>query len=129
MEKITNPGYKMLYRVYDKEHKAIADLIACREEELEDGKSVVYIDPQKPWKNHSFENCTFRPLLEPVFLGGKLVKERVSAAEIRNYVSYQLKEEIWEEEQRFVNPHVHYLDMTPDYYQLKTKLLQAAKES
>lgn len=129
VEKITNPGYKMLYRVYDKEHKAIADLIACREEELEDGKSVVYIDPQKPWKNHSFENCTFRPLLEPVFLGGKLVKERVSAAEIRNYVSYQLKEEIWEEEQRFVNPHVHYLDMTPDYYQLKTKLLQAAKES
>lgn len=129
VEKITNPGYKMLYRVYDNEHKAIADLIACREEKLEDGKPIAYIDPKKPWKNRSFENCTFRPLLEPVFLGGKLVKERVSVAEIRNYVSYQLKEEIWEEEQRFVNPHVHYLDMTPDYYKLKTKLLQAAKES
>ena len=119
----------MLYRVYDKENKAIADLIACREEVLEDGKTVAYIDPKKPWKKRSFENCTFCPLLEPVFLGGKLVRERSSAVEIRNYVSYQLREEIWEEEQRFVNPHVHYLDMTPDYYKMKTALLKAAKES
>ena len=75
-----------------------------------------------------FENCTFRPLLEPVFLGGELVKERVGTEEIRQYVRWQLKEEIWEEEQRFVNPHVHYLDMTPAYYKMKTELLKQAKE-
>lgn len=129
VEKITNPGFKELYRVYDQNHKAIADLIACREEMIEGDQPVEYIDPKKPWKKRYFENCTFKPLLEPVFLQGKLVRERKSVREIREFVSRQLSEEIWEEEQRFVNPHVHYLNMTPSYYWMKTTLLEKAKES
>ena len=129
VEKITNPGFKELYRVYDQNHKAIADLIAGREEIIKDGDSVEYIDPKKPWKKRFFENCTFRPLLEPVFLQGRLVRGRTGVEEIREYVSRQLSEEIWEEEQRFVNPHVHYLDMTPEYYRMKNALLRKAKES
>ena len=129
VEKITNPGFKELYRVYDQNHKAIADLIAGRKEIIKDGDSVEYIDPKKPWKKRFFENCTFRPLLEPVFLQGRLVRGRTGVEEIREYVSRQLSEEIWEEEQRFVNPHVHYLDMTPEYYRMKNALLRKAKES
>ena len=129
VEKITNPGFKELYRVYDQNHKAIADLIACREEMIEGNQPVEYIDPKKPWKKRYFENCTFKPLLEPVFLQGKLVRERKHVKEIREYVRKQLSEEIWEEEQRFVNPHVHYLNMTPAYYWMKTALLEKAKES
>lgn len=72
IEKITNPGFKKLYRVYDSNHKAIADLIACQEEVIENGQAVEYIDPKKPWKKRFFENCTFKALLEPVFLGGKV---------------------------------------------------------
>lgn len=129
VEKITNPGFKELYRVYDQNHKAIADLIACREELVEGDGPVEYIDPKKPWKKRFFENCTFKPLLEPVFLQGKLVRGRSGVKEIREYVRKQLSEEIWEEEQRFVNPHVHYLDMTPAYYRMKNALLEKAKES
>jgi nicotinate phosphoribosyltransferase len=129
VEKITNPGFKRLYRVYDARHKAIADLITCQGEVLEDGQAVEYIDPKKPWKKRFFEQCTFEELQKPVFLGGKLVCERVSVEDIRNYVSRQLQDEIWEEEQRFVNPHVHYLDMTPAYYEMKNQLLESAKES
>ena len=55
---------------------------------------------------------------------GKKVAELDSLEEIRAYVSKQLEEEIWEEEQRFENPHTHYLDMTPDYYHMKMKLLE-----
>ena len=129
IEKITNPGFKKLYRVYDQNHKAIADLIACSDEKIEDTLQVAYIDPKKPWKKRTFENCTFQPLQIPVFLNGKLVTEHVSVKEIRDYVKRQLQNEIWEEEQRFVNPHVHYLDMTPAYYEMKNQLLEAAKES
>ena len=43
--------------------------------------------------------------------------------EIAAYVKRQLSEEIWEEEQRFEYPHLHYLDMTPDYYEMKMQLL------
>ena len=48
--------------------------------------------------------------------------------EIQAYVKKQLKEEIWEEEQRFENPHRHYLDMSPSYYELKMDLLSEAKK-
>ncbi len=123
MEKITNPGFKMLYRVYDQNGKAIADFITCREEIIDTSQPVAYIDPKKPWKKRVFENCTFRPLQEPVFLRGELVKKQVPVNEIRNYVKKQLEEEIWEEEQRFANPHVHYLDMSPSYYKMKSGFL------
>ncbi|MCD7825419.1 MAG: nicotinate phosphoribosyltransferase [Clostridiaceae bacterium] len=128
IEKITNPGYKRLYRVYNEQGKAIADLIACQEELIGDYEKVTVIDPKKPWKKRFFENCTFRQMLEPVFIRGEFVGKKRSAKEIREYVKTQLEREIWEEEQRFVNPHVHYLDMTPRYYHMKTELLALAKE-
>ena len=48
--------------------------------------------------------------------------------EIRAYVKKQLDTEIWEEEQRFENPHRHYLDMTPDYYEMKMGLLYETRK-
>ena len=53
--------------------------------------------------------------------------EKRSLKEIRDFVKYQLENEIWEEEQRFENPHTHYLDMSPDYYNMKMNLLQSHK--
>lgn len=128
VEKITNPGWKQLYRVYDANHKAIADLIADREEILTDGKPFEYIDPKKPWKRRAFENCTFVPLQRPVFQNGKFIGEKPTVHEIAAYVKKQLQDEIWVEEQRFVNPHQHYVDMTPRYYQMKTSLLASTRE-
>ena len=52
-----------------------------------------------------------------------MYKEK-SLQEIADFVKKQLSEEIWEEEQRFENPHKHYLDMTPEYYEMKIGLLQ-----
>ena len=37
----------------------------------------------------------------------------------------QLANEIWDEEQRFENPHKHYLDMSPGYYKMKMDLLHS----
>lgn len=128
VEKITNPGFKKLYRVYDENNKAVADLIACEDEVIEDGMKIEYINPKKPWKKNFFENCKFKLLQKPIFLKGKFVGKQSDTAEIREYVKRQLEEEIWEEEQRFENPHVHYLDMTPAYYHMKNELLEAAKE-
>ena len=47
--------------------------------------------------------------------------------EIADYVRRQLSEEIWEEEQRFEYPHLHYMDMTPDYYEMKMQLLDDSR--
>lgn len=122
VEKITNPGLKDVYRVYDEAGKAIADIIANKDEILE-GR-IRYIDPQKPWKVRYFENCTFKKLQETVVKDGRRVTEPVSVKETAQFVKRQLENEIWEEEQRFENPHMHYLDMTPKYYEMKMNLLE-----
>ncbi|MCI5586743.1 MAG: nicotinate phosphoribosyltransferase [Lachnospiraceae bacterium] len=121
--KITNPGFKMLYRVYDENGKAIADLIACRDEVIKDGEEIVYIDPKQPWKKSKFTGCHFKPLQTKIFDNGIYVGEKKMVKEISDYVKKQLDNEIWEEEQRFENPHTHYLDMTPKYYKMKCNLL------
>ena len=54
---------------------------------------------------------------------GKRCVELPTLKEIQQYVKYQLDKEIWPEEQRFDNPHRHYLDMTPGYYDMRMKLL------
>ena len=59
-EKITNPGLKRVYRVYDEEGKAIADLIALADEKVDFSSPYRYVDPKKPWKNRFFENCTVK---------------------------------------------------------------------
>lgn len=122
-EKITNPGLKKVYRIYDEEGKAIADLLAESNQELDFSKPLRYVDPVKPWKNRYFENCRAKELQVPVFKAGKLVYKKPSIQEIADYVKRQLSEEIWEEEQRFENPHTHYMDMTPELYETKMNLL------
>lgn len=123
VEKITNPGLKKVYRVYDQKGKAKADLIAKADEEVDMTQDYRFVDPEMPWRNMKFTGCTVKPLQVKIFENGKLIYKLPSLEEIRAYVSRQLEEEIWEEEQRFVNPHRHYMDMTPDYYELKMSLL------
>lgn len=124
IEKITNPGLKKVYRIYDEEGKAIADLITKSEEELNLGERYRYVDPDEPWKLRYFENCTAKPLMRQVVSKGKVIEPKHSLQEIADYVRDQLSNEIWEEEQRFENPHIHYLNMSPDYYEMKMDLLK-----
>lgn len=123
VEKITNPGRKKVYRVYDQEGRAISDLLTKMDEEVDPSKPYRYVDSKKPWKNLSYENFTIRPLQQLVIQDGKRVMETESLDDIRNYVKKQLEDEIWESELRFDNPHVHYLDMSPSYYEMKMDLL------
>ena len=123
VEKITNPGMKELYRVYDKDGKAVADYLTVKDEVIDTSAPVRYVDPQKYWKNRCFEDCTFKKLHQQIFKDGKLVYELPKIDDIRNYVRHQLDNEIWQEEQRFENSHPHYLDMSPAMFELKMGLL------
>ena len=128
VEKITNPGLKDLYRVYDEGGHAVADMIALCGEPIDMSEPFRYIDPQKPWKNRSFEHCTVKNLRHLYVRQGKRCRELPALSEIRAYVKRQLDDEIWQEEQRFENPHRHYLDMTPDYYEMKMGLLYETRK-
>mgnify|MGYP000175877456 CR=1 FL=1 len=123
VEKITNPGLKSVYRVYDEEGHAVADLITGFDEKVDFSTPYRYVDPEKPWKNRSYENCTAKPLLHKVIESGKRLTKTKTLQELQAYVKKQLDNEIWEEEQRFENPHKHYIDMSPDYYEMKMSML------
>lgn len=127
-EKITNPGEKKLWRIYNNTGHAVADLITMSDEEPDFTKPYSYIDPRKPWKRASFQDCTGKELLQVVMQDGKRTMPARSLTDIRNYVAHQLKHEIWPEEQRFENPHHHFLDMSPAYYNMKMRLLEQAQD-
>lgn len=127
VEKITNPGFKDVYRIYSKDNNVVADLLAIRGEKLDFSKPFAFVDPLKPWKKLSFVDCHYKNMKEMIFKDGELVYQCPPLKEIRDYVRYQVDVEMWEEEKRFVLPHIHYLDFTSSFNDLKNKLINEAK--
>lgn len=124
VEKITNPGRKKLWRIYSRETGyGLADLLTLYDEEVDVSKPYPYVDPVKPWKKMKFENVDVKELQVPIFKNGKLVYDKPSLKEIKDYVSYQLDKQVWEEEQRYENPHTHYVDLSKKLYEVKESML------
>ncbi|MCD7856142.1 MAG: nicotinate phosphoribosyltransferase [Clostridiales bacterium] len=128
-EKITNPGRKKVFRIYNENGQAVADLITKADEELDLSTPYRYVDPKEPWRIRYFENCTAKELQVPVMKDGKATGEQPALTEIRDFVKKQLEDEIWQEEQRFENPHRHYLDFSPSYYEMKMSLLNESRNA
>lgn len=127
VEKITNPGRKKLWRIYSRETGyGLADLLTLYDEEVDVSKPYPYVDPIKPWKKMKFENVDVKELQVSIFENGKLVYDKPALKEIKDYVSYQLDKLVWEEEQRYENPHIHYVDLSKKLYEVKESML--AKE-
>lgn len=118
----SNSVFGAVYKI-----SAVADLITGAEEEVDLTNPYRYVDPEKPWKNRHFENCTAKKLQKLIVKNCRRIAPVQSLKEIRAYVKRQLDTEIWPEEQRFENPHKHYLDMSPAYYEMKMNLLDEAK--
>ncbi|MFP4697177.1 MAG: nicotinate phosphoribosyltransferase [Eubacteriales bacterium] len=125
-EKITNPGDKKLYRIYDKKSGKIkADLIALQEENINEAEPLLLFDPNATWKRMTLKPGTFsiRELLIPIFTNGKYVYKTPSVKDIQKYCSEEL-ETLWPETRRIINPQEVYIDLTLKLYQLKQKLIE-----
>ena len=124
VEKITNPGFKNIYRVYDKETgKAEADFIYLRDEEPYDtSKPLVLTHPTERWKKITFENYELRPLQVDVIKGGKLVYKLPTLKEIKAYTEQELNS-FWDEYKRLDRPHIYKVDLSDSLYQLKQQML------
>lgn len=125
IEKITNPGRKKLWRIYNRETGyGLADLLTLYDEDIDFSKPFSYVDPKKPWKKMKFENVAVKELQKNIFKNGKLVYDLPTLDEIKSYVKYQLDYQIWEEEQRYENPHEHYVDLSLRLYKVKENMLE-----
>jgi len=124
--KITTPGYKMVYRLYDKsDGMAIADLITLDEEAVDETKPLTIFDPDEEWKRMTLTDYTAKPLLVPVFIDGKCVYDCPPLLEIQRYAKSQLAT-LWDEYKRIKNPHVFKVDLSQKLYDLKQNLLGVA---
>ena len=124
-EKITNPGNKKVYRVYEKENGKIkADLIALENEIISENEDLLLFDPLETWKKTLLKAGSFslREMLVPIFQHGTCVYSSPDVMDIRKYCFQELNT-LWDESRRLVNPHPVYVDLSTRLYQLKTQLL------
>ncbi len=122
--KITNPGFKNIYRVYDKATgKAEADCIFLRsEQEIDQTKPLVLTHQTDRWKKITFENYEVRKLQVDVIKNGKLVYELPSLKQIKEYTCQEL-ESFWDEYKRLDKPHLYKVDLSDNLYELKSSML------
>lgn len=124
-EKITNPGNKQIYRIIEKDSgKVFADYIALEDETFSEKEDLVLFDPIDTWKKSTLKGGSYemRPLLVPIFLGGKLVYNCPSVEEIKAYCKKE-QESLWEECRRLTNPHAVHVDLSDKLYEMKKGLL------
>ncbi len=125
--KITNPGNKTVWRIYDKESGKIrADLIAMAHEEYDEDAPLMIFDPVDTWKKTYLQpgSYTLREIMVPVFLDGKCVYESPSVREIKAYCQKE-QNTLWEESRRLVNPHKVHVDLSNELYHVKRALLDS----
>lgn len=126
--KITNPGDKTVYRIYDNASGKIrADYITLAEEHFDVTQDLILFDPDATWKKTKLAGGTYnmKELLIPVFQSGQCVYETPDVMEIQNYCKEQLNT-LWEETRRLVNPQAVYVDLSDRLYEMKTALLNQA---
>ena len=127
VEKITTPGFKKVYRLYDEETgKAEADYIALRDEEIDDSEPLVIFDPLFTWKMKKMKNYKAREMQVKIFEKGELVYEEPSLDEIAAYRKEEV-ESLWDEVKRYDTPHNYYVDLSQKLWNLKQKLILEAK--
>ncbi len=124
-EKVTNPGNKTVYRIYDRENGKIkADLICLVDEEYDEQKPLLLFDPAEPWKKTKLPAGSYRlrELMIPVFQKGECCYTSPKVMEIRAYCKEE-QDTLWDETRRLINPHRVYVDLSGKLYDIKISLL------
>ena len=118
-EKITNPGMKEVYRIYDnKSGMAIADYITRADETVDEGSPLELFHPVDIWKRMTVEDFKARKLREPLIISGKRVQQSRPLKEINAYFRAEYAR-FWEEYTRFDMPHIYKVDLSTELYELK----------
>ena len=123
-QKITNPHFKKVYRIYNNENgKAEADIVCIHDEEIDDSKPIEIFDPHYTWKRKVLENVTAVPLQQRIFDKGRQVYSVPDIDESRRLCAAQL-ESMWKEVLRWENPHDYYVDLSEKLWGIKDTLLR-----
>jgi nicotinate phosphoribosyltransferase len=122
-EKITNPSFKTVYRLFDKNsNMAIADIITLHDEVIDEEKPLLIFHPIETWKKMTVENFKVEPLLHTIIKKGKLCYTFPTVAESRAYCKGELAR-FWEEYLRLDMPHIYKVDLSKKLHNLKAEMI------
>jgi len=124
VEKITNPGFKKPWRLYERATgKAIADVITLADESIDDSQPYEIFDPEHTWKRKLIRDFVAKPLQVQIFAAGKCVYESPDLQHIQTFCKEQIAT-LWDEVLRFEHPHRYYVDLSYKLWSLKQMLLE-----
>ena len=128
-EKITNPGFKKIYRVFDKKtHTAIVDLITLNDEVIDETKPLEIFNPVYTWKKKKIKDYYVKDLMVKIFDKGEAIYQSPPVLEIKEYAKKETSK-LWPEVLRFENPHTYYVDLSTKLWGVKQNLLHKYSES
>ena len=124
IEKVTNPGNKEVYRVYDENNKFFADLITFSDEVIDENEELLLFDPVNTWKKRVMipGQYKIKKMFKPIIENGKLIYERKTVAESKKYFESEL-DTLYDDNKRLTNPKEIYVDLSQKLYDTKIKLL------
>ena len=125
-EKINNPGFKKVVRIYNPCGRAAADLIMLNHEEIDTTAPIEIFDPVYTWKRKKIEHYVIREMLSPLFLDGKCVREEKSVEEVKKYTKAELNS-IWDQYKRIKNPHIYKVDLSQELWDLKNDMVASRR--
>ena len=124
MEKLTIPGLKKVWRIYDSDGKAMADYVTLADEVVDTKYGITLFDPVETWKERTYVNCTAQCISTPIYVEGKRVYECPSLQQVKAFCKEQLAT-LWDEVKRFENPHGYYVDLSQKLWDTRQELLRA----
>ena len=121
--KITTPGFKNVFRLYDRgSGKAFADVITLHGETIDDSKPYEIFDPDYVWKRKTVTDFTAVEIREQIFRAGTCTMKKRTLHELQEYCLRQV-DTLWDEVKRFENPHNYYVDLSQNLWNLKHELI------
>jgi nicotinate phosphoribosyltransferase len=129
-EKTLNPGYKHVWRIYDKRNKAVADLLSVSDEDPRNMDIVDFRHPTERSKSRTLGSediSGIEPMLEDILKEGSLAYELPTIEEMRKVRKADL-ERLDSGVKRLMNPHIYHVSLTKKLWELKQDLIASAGE-
>lgn len=124
-EKTTNPGIKQVYRFFDKDGNALADLITLNDEVIEKGKNITFYHPFSTADFFVMKKdryASFCPMLKKMMENGRRISEKRTLQQTQ-HDSAEMLLAFDKSYKRLINPHIYKISLSEKLRNLKTELL------
>lgn len=126
-EKTTNPGIKSLWRLYDQDDMARADILSLEGELVLEGQQQRFYHPSGDYRQFSFTPARVEPLLKLRVKAGKQLDStptpHQAIQEARSTMRRQLLS-LDDTYKRILNPHIYKVSITQQLRQLKIRFIE-----